>query len=55
MMLDMNDTVIKSQRVSFKDLGINSMPDINNAYWEKKKAQQERWAKEDAEREAAKK
>lgn len=51
-----NDTVIKSKRIASKDLGISLFPTtISPEYAAKKKAQQERWAKEDAEREAQKK
>lgn len=46
----MKDTVIKSKRIASKDLGLVQFPAISNKYWEMKKAQQERWAKEDAEK-----
>lgn len=44
----MKDTVIKSKRISSKDLGLISPSGVSAKYWEIKKAQQERWAKEDA-------
>lgn len=47
----MNDIIIKV-RVEYKDLGISSMPGISEKYWAKKKADQERWEKEDKERKA---
>lgn len=37
---------MKTNRIPFAKLGISSTPTISSKYWEKKKADQERWAKE---------
>lgn len=42
--------IVKSKRVSFKDLGIKSMPRVNDKYYEMAQERKERWAKEDAQK-----
>lgn len=46
----MNNQVIKSKRISSQEIGLISPSGVSAKYWEMKKAQQERWAKEDAEK-----
>ena len=48
----MNNTITKSKRISFKDLGIKSpvAQGISPAYYTRMEENRKRWAKEDAEK-----